>query len=339
MYYFYVVAGILVQVGGHNSPCILLDCGENTYGQMCRFFGRETAKNIIQNHLIAIAISHSHADHHLGIAQILHLKSTATAEESRKFPIHLISSATVLNWVRHYAAAARVPHILAPESLKMVPIKEVCEEVRSDVETFFARYGIMLRSVLVEHCYDAHGYVVVGKGWKISYSGDSRPLESFAVAASNSTVLIHEATLSDNMKAEAIVKKHSTIEEAISIGKMYSKLTKFYSTNHLLIFLIYRSQSEHTVLTHFSQRFPKLSDSMLVEASNFIYGSDMLTFTRSQLPQLMKLAPAIAAVLKSNEEEAAAGGDEPKQETAAINENKAKGGKKHKKRTTENFKI
>ena len=69
---------------------------------------------------------------------------------------------------------------------------------------------------------------------------------------------------------------------------------------------------------------------MLVEASNFIYGSDMLTFTRSQLPQLMRLAPAIAAVLRSNEEEAVTGGaEEPKQETTAINEKKGK--KKQKK--------
>lgn len=42
---------------------------------------------------------------------------------------------------------------------------------------------------------------------------------------------------------------------------------------------------------------------MLVDASNFIYGSDMLTFTKSQLPQLMKLAPTIAGMLCSSEEE------------------------------------
>lgn len=66
---------------------------------------------------------------------------------------------------------------------------------------------------------------------------------------------------------------------------------------------MFRSHSKYTVLTHFSQRFPKLSESMLVDASNFIYGSDMLTFTKSQLPQLMKLAPTIAAMLCSSEEE------------------------------------
>lgn len=87
----------------------------------------------------------------------------------------------------------------------------------------------------------------------------------------------------------------------------------------------FRSHSEYTILTHFSQRFPKLSESMLVDASNFVYGSDMLTFTKSQLPQLIKVAPAITSVLCSSEEES------EESSKKGGNEEKSEGGKKSKK--------
>lgn len=202
-------------MGGPEAPCVIFDCGEGTYGQMRRFFGGDVADDIIQNHLVAIAVSHSHADHHLGIAQIFQIKAMSRSAS----PIHLIASVTVLNWVRHYAAAARMPQILAPEVLKMTPIKDAREQTE-EVKTLFAKYGANLRAVIADHCYDAHGLILTGKDWKISFSGDSRPLDSFAAAAENSTVLIHEATLSDDMKTEAIVKGHSTIGEALHIGKL-----------------------------------------------------------------------------------------------------------------------
>ena len=202
-------------MGGPEAPCVLFDCSEGTYGQMSRFFGTEVTNNIIRNHLIAIAISHSHADHHLGVAQMLQMKRTLGGS----FPIHLIGSVTVLNWVRHYAAAARTPQILAPEVLRTIPIKDAREQTDA-VVSLFAKYGANLRAAIADHCYDAHGLILQGKGWKISYSGDSRPLGSFAMEAKNSTVLIHEATLSDDMKTEAIMKGHSTIGEALHVGKM-----------------------------------------------------------------------------------------------------------------------
>lgn len=202
-------------MGGPEAPCVLLDCGEGTYGQMRRFFGGDTADNIIRNHLVAIAISHSHADHHLGIAQILQIKGM----NKSAFPVRLIASVTVLNWVRHYAAAARTPQMLASETLRMIPIKDAREQT-AEVKELFVKYGANLKAAIVDHCYDAHGLIITGNGWKISYSGDSRPVESFAMEAKNSSVLIHEATLSNDMKSEAITKGHSTIGEALHIGKM-----------------------------------------------------------------------------------------------------------------------
>ena len=51
------------------------------------------------------------------------------------------------------------------------------------------------------------------------YSGDTRPCDNLVKAGQNATLLIHEATLEDSMKAEAIAKRHSTTEEAVEIGQ------------------------------------------------------------------------------------------------------------------------
>lgn len=67
-----------------------------------------------------------------------------------------------------------------------------------------------------------------------------------------------------------------------------------------------------------------MSESMLVDASNFVYGSDMLTFTKSQLPELVKFAPSITAVLCNSEEETEEGSKK------GGNSEKNEGGKKSK---------
>jgi ribonuclease Z len=51
------------------STNILLDCGEGTYGQLCRRFGKDVSKILYNLH--SIFISHLHADHHLGLFTIL----------------------------------------------------------------------------------------------------------------------------------------------------------------------------------------------------------------------------------------------------------------------------
>lgn len=55
----------------YNRPesSVLLDCGEGTFGQMCRFYGNDTAK-VISN-IKGIFISHMHGDHHMGIMDLL----------------------------------------------------------------------------------------------------------------------------------------------------------------------------------------------------------------------------------------------------------------------------
>ncbi|KAL1598782.1 hypothetical protein SLS60_007924 [Paraconiothyrium brasiliense] len=73
---------------------------------------------------------------------------------------------------------------------------------------------------------------------KVSYSGDCRPAHTFTLIGRNSTVLIHEATFDDELKGDAIAKRHSTTSEALGIGA--------------------QMDAKAVVLTHFSQRYQKI---------------------------------------------------------------------------------
>ena len=47
-----------------DDESMLLDCGENTLGQLYRFYGNANIVGVLEK-LRAIFVSHLHADHHL----------------------------------------------------------------------------------------------------------------------------------------------------------------------------------------------------------------------------------------------------------------------------------
>ena len=71
--YFFLVLSTLIRIPFWGN--ILLDAGEGTWGQMARHFGlgnddENSAWQVLRD-LKCIYISHMHADHHIGLAQIL----------------------------------------------------------------------------------------------------------------------------------------------------------------------------------------------------------------------------------------------------------------------------
>jgi ribonuclease BN (tRNA processing enzyme) len=94
-----------------------------------------------------------------------------------------------------------------------------------------------LRSIPVQHCHSSYGLVLdFDTKHKIVYSGDCRPSMSLVKAGNGCDLLIHEATFSDTKAADAAKKKHSTSSEARRVAAQMG--------------------AKHTVLTHFSQRYP-----------------------------------------------------------------------------------
>lgn len=68
------VSSILVKIAAYSS--ILMDCGEGSLGQFMRFHGNSNYHNEIIK-IKAVFISHLHADHHLGIFELMSTRRKA----------------------------------------------------------------------------------------------------------------------------------------------------------------------------------------------------------------------------------------------------------------------
>lgn len=71
------VSGTLIQIPGHGN--ILLDCGENTWGQLTRSFGDDLSHSTgawqVLRDIKCIFLSHMHGDHHMGLSKILMMRT------------------------------------------------------------------------------------------------------------------------------------------------------------------------------------------------------------------------------------------------------------------------
>ena len=128
-----------------------------------------------------------------------------------------------------------------------------------------------LQSVQVLHsCYHSYGVALQSKqGWKLSYSGDTRPCEDFIRVATGSTILVHEATFENSLLAEAEAKKHSLAKEAIDSGR--------------------KAGAYRTILTHFSQRYPKIPVIDETFTTSTCVAFDLMSFNLCDIEDLPKV--------------------------------------------------
>ncbi|CAI5481477.1 unnamed protein product [Closterium sp. Yama58-4] len=258
---------------------MILDCGEGSYAQLTRRFGPEKAEDIIAG-LKCIWISHIHADHHTGLVRILAARRDIllrrAAQRAAERAVPGAGSQKTFEKMetdeQDKNATVPVPPILVvgPKQLRRYleayQTFESLHLTRQLGEVLSALGLTRLESVPVVHCPQAFAVVLEGmvrggekgrvrgrkKGrerrregggekedsWKLVYSGDTRPCDTVRAASRGATVLIHEATFEDDLQHEAIARKHSTTSEAVEVGAS--------------------APAYLTILTHFSQRYPKI---------------------------------------------------------------------------------
>ncbi|KAJ6117261.1 hypothetical protein N7512_006986 [Penicillium capsulatum] len=110
------VSATLIYAPGHGY--YLLDCGENTLGQLKRVFEPEQLREVFRN-LRMIWISHLHADHHLGTASVIKewyrqnygfgpkpatTPETDMAQILQEKRLFLVSDEMMVAWLEEYAA-------------------------------------------------------------------------------------------------------------------------------------------------------------------------------------------------------------------------------------------
>ncbi|XP_015697710.1 tRNase Z TRZ3, mitochondrial [Oryza brachyantha] len=303
---------------------ILLDCGEGTLGQLKRRFGVSGADEVVKS-LKCIWISHIHADHHTGLARILALRSNLLKGIAHK-PLLVIGPRPLERFLNAYSTLEDLDmqfldcrHTLKP-SIEAFLSDNVTESTTSQLEnTIFAPGSRMeyysrkpaspkdttalanlkeilhesglevLYSVPVLHCPQSFGVVLRAKekvssagkailGWKVVYSGDTRPCPALIDASRDATVLIHEATFEDSMKDEAIARNHSTTKEAIAVGTS--------------------AGAYRIILTHFSQRYPKIPVFDEVDMQKTCIAFDLMSVNLADLPVLPKVLPHLKLLFK-----------------------------------------
>ncbi|KAJ2739125.1 hypothetical protein H4R23_000684 [Coemansia sp. Cherry 401B] len=264
------VSGNVVSVRGYGG--MVLDCGEATVSLLRRFLGHPQrnphSARIGQSYdefvrtLRLLYISHMHADHHLGAVQLLHDWSRLAADSAR---LTVLAPARFWAWLEDYAGVQDV-------GLGRLDFVD-CGDLRggsagaagaagAHVARLKAGLGLAeVQTCSVVHCPWAYGVSLThASGWKLVYSGDTRPCASLVAlgraGGTAPTIVLHEATLPDELHADAVAKRHSTVSEAVAMAL--------------------GMRAENLLLTHFSQRcmvLPRWSAANIEAVSVSRYGA------------------------------------------------------------------
>lgn len=235
--------------GGQRVESLLLDCGEGTIGQLYRAFGEAYVDVLRSVHVVFI--SHLHADHHAGLAGFLRVRQQLRIT----WPITIVGPTRYLLWLQEYSECSPLPkyEFISAEDLLLRP------RSFSSIAKF--------ECVPVEHCPRSYACrFETATGLKVLFSGDTRPCESVTKAGNGVDLLIHEATMGDDLQDEAIAKRHSTISEAIEVGC--------------------RMAAKHVLLTHFSQRYAKCAPPITKDAHNVAVAFDLMQIPLSRFHEI-----------------------------------------------------
>ena len=218
----------------------LFDCGEGTQRQMMRF-GLSYAK------VKCIFLSHSHADHIIGIAGLAQTLDLI----GRKEPLSIycpkgcgrqvdallsigrygyeVSVNEIGEGFTHRGEGFSVSAFSVPHTCTSLGYAFQQDGRRNFDEKKCRKLGISGR-MFGE--LEKNGVIPVGgkkisyasvskakKGVKIVYSGDCLPNQALAAQAKGADLLIHEATYGSDHEKEAAEKMHSTAAQAAAIAK------------------------------------------------------------------------------------------------------------------------
>ncbi|KAL2765866.1 zinc phosphodiesterase ELAC protein 2 isoform 3 [Daubentonia madagascariensis] len=279
------VSSTLVNVSSDKS--LLLDCGEGTFGQLCRHYGDQVDR--VLGNLAAVFVSHLHADHHTGLLNILLQRERALASLGKPLhPLLVVAPTQLKAWLQQYHNQCQ--EIL--HHVSMIPAKCLRKGAEVSNPTVERLISSLLetcdleefQTCLVRHCKHAFGCALVHtSGWKVVYSGDTMPCEALVQMGKDATLLIHEATLEDGLEEEAVEKTHSTTSQAIGVGM--------------------RMNAKFIMLNHFSQRYAKIPLFSPEFNEKVGIAFDHMKVCFGDFPTVPKLIPPLKALFAGDIEE------------------------------------
>lgn len=255
------------------NELFLFDCGEGVQRQMIRAkvgFHKNTK----------VFITHMHGDHVLGLPGLLQTMALLdrrekleiygpigtkafieaieeTVQFARTFPItvkEIVREGTVYEAEEYTVQAAKANHVIDAWAYALLEKPRPGRFNQEKARKLGVPEGPLWsklqhgESVNLPNDKKVRPEDVLGKprpGRKIVYTGDTRPIRALAKLAKNADLLIHEATLGDELKERADEDGHSTPSEAAEIAK--------------------EAKVKRLILTHLSARYKK-PDTLLEQA-------------------------------------------------------------------------
>ncbi|XP_064172366.1 zinc phosphodiesterase ELAC protein 2 [Anguilla rostrata] len=269
------------------TQSVLLDCGEGTFGQLCRHYGNKVDEVLTK--LSTVFVSHLHADHHTGLLNVLLQREKALSSEGKPFtPIYLVAPVQIQSWLHQYNDHCQeiMHHInLVPAWLLTEGVEVHKNKTKAAIQSMLRKSDLeKFQTCVVRHCKNAFACSLTHRsGWKLVFSGDTMPCDALVHMGKNASLLIHEATLEDGLEEEAEEKRHSTTSQAIGIGV--------------------KMQAEFIMLNHFSQRYAKIPLFSADFSDRVGIAFDHMRVRPSDLRVLPKLTPPLKALFAQEIEE------------------------------------
>jgi ribonuclease Z len=275
------------------NELILFDCGEGAQRQMIRTkagFHKKTK----------VFITHMHGDHVLGLPGLLQTMALLDRKEelkiygpvgieafmnaieetvqfARTFPIsikEITDGGTVCEEKEYTIQAAKANHVVDAVAYALVEKPRLGRFNQEKARKLGVPEGPLWsrlqhgENVKLPNNKIIKPEAVLGKprpGRKIVYTGDTRPTKALIKLSRKADLLIHEATLSDELKERADQDGHSTPREAAEIAR--------------------KAEVKRLILTHVSARY-KTPDTLLKQAKKIFRNVDVAEdFMRIEMKQ------------------------------------------------------
>lgn len=223
------VSSILYQNEDH---AILLDCGEDTLSQIERLFGDFE----VMKKLKIVYISHLHADHMIGIAQIVKYCPNKLVIIGSDFIKEYLNYFGFFdeNTANDFTFISTTPIKIKGNEYYKNPSE--CESMKDNFIETICVDEFIFRICACQHSKSSTSVSIFDQNCKksFSYSGDTVPSTLFAYLSKDNNVMIHEATFETGCEDRAGVTEHTIYHEAVEIFRL--------------------SQAHQLLLTHFSNR-------------------------------------------------------------------------------------
>ena len=224
---------------------MILDCGEGSVAQLHRQFGPEKALDVMRK-TKAVYISHSHADHHLGLINFIQHRSEAFRREKQGVDkLYVIAPGKFL------------PEFYVQYHNEFEPFLDDAYQVRNEHLVLMTAKGTlqktqilfpwvmkeMLQYVGIKNIFTSRAVhcplsyclsLTTEDDFKLVFTGDTRPNEHLIELGRHlktPDLVIHEATMEHALQSDAVLKRHSTFVEAIdssrAMGAGFTLLTHF----------------------------------------------------------------------------------------------------------------